>query len=307
MKKILVTGGAGFIGSHLCKQLLKDKHEVICLDNFNTGRHINIEGLKNYRNFQVIDHDITIPIHIESDEIYNLACPASPRFYQLKPVQTLRTSIIGSINILELARITGAKVLQASTSEIYGDPEIHPQTEPYWGNVNPIGIRSCYDESKRCAETLFTDYSRQYNIPIRIARIFNTYGPNLRPDDGRVVSNFIIRALHNEDIEVYGNGTQTRSFNYISDTISGLIRLMESSCQSPINIGNPSEITIMDLALKIIKQCNSNSKIIHNSLPEDDPKRRSPDITLAKKILNWEPLVDLETGLKETILFFRSA
>jgi len=307
MKKILVTGGAGFIGSHLCEKLLNDGHEVLCVDNFYTGSKENIKHLLNNPYFEIIRHDICFPLYVEVDEIYNLACPASPIHYQFDPVQTTKTSVHGSINMLGLAKRVKAKILQASTSEVYGDPTVHPQPETYWGNVNPIGPRACYDEGKRCAETLFFDYWRQHKLKIKVARIFNTYGPRMRPDDGRVVSNFIIQALKGNDITVYGDGSQTRSFCYIDDLIEGLIKLMNSpdDFTGPVNLGNPIEVTILELAQKIIELTGSKSKIIFKPLPADDPQRRQPDITLAKEKLNWQPKVSLEEGLKKTIEYFK--
>jgi len=306
MKRILVTGGAGFIGSHLCKKLLEDGNEVICLDNFFTGSLKNIEQLVNNKNFKLIEHDIIEPIDVEVDEIYNLACPASPPHYQFDPVKTMKTSVLGIINMLELAKKYNAKILQASTSEVYGDPQVHPQVETYWGNVNPIGIRSCYDEGKRAAETLITDYRRQYGADTKIVRIFNTYGPNMSPDDGRVVSNFIIQALKGDDITIYGDGSQTRSFCYVDDLINGFILTMKSNSAGPLNLGNPSERTILDFAKLIIELTNSNSNIIYKPLPSDDPTQRKPDISLAKKELNWQPAVDIKEGLKKTIEYFRT-
>ena len=306
MKKILVTGGAGFIGSHLCERLLKEGNEVICLDNFFTGSKDNIVHLMDNPYFEVIRHDIEEPILIEVDEIYNLASPASPIHYQKDPVKTVRTNVMGAINVLDIAKRCGAKVLQASTSEVYGDPEIHPQIEEYRGNVNPIGPRACYDEGKRCAETLFFDYHREYGVNIKIVRIFNTYGPKMAINDGRVVSNFIIQALKNEDITIYGNGSQTRSFCYVDDLVDGLIKMMNSNYIGPINLGNPEEYTILELAKIIITLTNSKSKIIFKELPQDDPKQRQPDITKAKKYLNWKPQVSLEEGLKKTIKYLRS-
>ena len=305
MKKILITGGAGFIGSHLCERLLNEGNEVICLDNFFTGSKDNIVHLMNNPYFEVIRHDIEEPILLEVDEIYNLASPASPIHYQKDPVKTVRTNVMGAINVLDIAKRCKAKVLQASTSEVYGDPKIHPQIEEYKGNVNPIGIRACYDEGKRCAETLFFDYHREYGVDIRVARIFNTYGPKMAINDGRVISNFIIQALKNEDITIYGNGTQTRSFCYVSDLVDGLIKMMNSNQTGPINLGNPKEFTIVELAQKIIKLTNSKSKIIFKELPEDDPRQRQPDITKAKKYLNWEPKINLEEGLIKTIEYFK--
>jgi UDP-glucuronate decarboxylase len=306
-RKILVTGGAGFLGSHLCLKLLNDGHEVFCLDNFYTGTQINIHHLLEFDTFKLLKQDIADPIDIEIDEIYNLACPASPIHYQKNPVQTIKTSILGAINMLDLAEKTGAKILQASTSEVYGDPEIHPQTEDYWGHVNPVGIRSCYDEGKRCAETLFFDYHRQFAIKIKIARIFNTYGPNMQLNDGRVVSNFIVQALNNFPITIYGTGQQTRSFCYVDDLIGGLISLMESddSITGPINIGNPVEFTMLELAETILNLTSSESNLQYELLPKDDPKQRKPDITLATKLLKWQPRVQLEEGISKTIPYFR--
>lgn len=305
MIRTLVTGGAGFLGSHLCVKLLKNNRDVLCVDNFFTGTKNNIMSLFKNCHFELLRHDITFPLYIEVDEIYNLACPASPVHYQYDPVQTTKTSVHGAINMLGLAKRTGAKILQASTSEIYGDPSIHPQPERYNGQVNPIGPRSCYDEGKRCAESLFFDYHRQYNLDTKIARIFNTYGPHMHLNDGRVISNFIVQALKDEPITVYGDGLQTRSFCYVDDLIDGLIRLMNSSdITGPINLGNPNEITIIELANLIISMTNSKSRIIQTSLPQDDPKRRQPDITLAKTELEWSPKIDLLNGLKKTIAYF---
>jgi len=305
MKKILVTGGAGFIGSNLCEYLIKDKQNfIICLDNYYSSSPENIYKLKKYNNFEFIRHDITFPLYIEVDEIYHLACPASPVFYQKDPVQTTKTSVLGSINMLGLAKRTKAKILLSSTSEIYGDPLIHPQPESYWGNVNSIGIRSCYDEGKRCAETLFFDYKRQNEVDIKVIRIFNTYGPNMAIDDGRVISNFIVQSLKEKDITIYGNGLQTRSFQYITDLINGMILMMNSKENGPINLGNPDEYTIKELAENIIKKTNSISKIIYKPLPEDDPKQRNPNISLANKILNWKPTITLNNGLDKTIEYF---
>lgn len=307
-KKILITGGAGFIGSHLCKRLLEQNNEVICLDNFFTGCKANIRDLINNKNFKLIRHNITQPILLEVDQIYNLACPASPVHYQHNPVKTIKTSIIGTLNMLELAKEVKAKILQASTSEVYGDPQKHPQKESYWGNVNPIGIRSCYDEGKRVAETLLMDYHRRYKVDIRIVRIFNTYGPNMLPNDGRVVSNFIVQTLSNEDITIYGNGLQTRSFQYIDDLVEGMIKMMgnKENFIGPVNLGNPNEITIRELAEKILEMIpGSKSKILYKPLPKDDPKRREPDITLAREKLRWEPNVPLEEGLLKTIKYFK--
>ena len=304
-KTILVTGGAGFIGSHLCKRLLNENHYVICLDNLFTGSLENIESLKNDDNFEFVNHDITKPYYRDNiDEIYNLACPASPIHYQSNPIKTVKTCTIGVINMLGLAKKNNAKILQASTSEVYGDPEIHPQKEDYNGNVNTLGYRSCYDEGKRCAETLFMDYKREHNLNIRIVRIFNTYGPNMTKNDGRVVSNFILQALKAEDITVYGDGSQTRSFQFIDDLINGLIKMMNSESVGPINLGNPIELSMKDLATMVIRLSNSSSNIIYKELPKDDPKRRRPDINLAKSILDWSPIIDLETGLKKTINYF---
>lgn len=308
MEKILVTGGAGFIGSHLCTLLIKKGYEVICLDNFFTGSKKNIEHLLKNPYFQFLQHDITNPIQIEVDEIYNLACPASPVHYQYNPIHTIKTSVLGAINMLELASLTNTKILQTSTSEVYGDPTIHPQIEAYWGNVNPIGVRSCYDEGKRCAETLFMDYHRQKHVNIKVIRIFNTYGPNMSINDGRVISNFIIQAIRNEDITIYGDGSQTRSFQYIDDLTDAMIRMMQTpdNFTGPVNIGNPEEFTIKELAEIIIYLTKSRSKIIYKSLPEDDPKQRKPDISLATEaLLGWKPSVRLEDGLKKTIEYFR--
>lgn len=307
MKTVLVTGGAGFLGSHLCEKLVNDGHSVICVDNFFTGSKENIYHLIGNPKFEVIRQDICFPLYVEVDEIYNLACPASPRFYQKDPIQTLKTSIIGSYNMLGLAKRTGAKILQASTSEIYGDPDEHPQTESYWGNVNPIGIRSCYDEGKRSAETLFFDYHRMHNIPIKVMRIFNTYGPRMAIDDGRVISNFIVQALTGQDITLYGNGQQTRSFCYVDDLINGMTKLMNSDryITGPINIGNPIEITVLDLAEHIISLTDSTSQIVLCDLPKDDPQQRQPDISLAASHLNWAPATDLTAGLLKTIEYFK--
>lgn len=308
MKRILVSGGAGFIGSHLCTRLINEGHEVICLDNFFTGSKDNILHLMNNRHFEVVRHDITYPYSVEVDEIYNLACPASPIHYQHDPIQTAKTSVMGAINMLELALRLNAKILQASTSEVYGDPIVHPQPESYWGNVNPIGCRSCYDEGKRCAETLFMDYYRQKKVRIKIIRIFNTYGPRMLPNDGRVVSNFIIQALNNEDITIYGDGKQTRSFQYIDDMVEGMVRMMatEDDFTGPVNIGNPNEFPVLELAEKVIKLTGSSSKIVFHSLPDDDPKQRQPDITLAKEKLGWHPTIELEDGLKRMIEYFKN-
>ena len=308
MKKILVTGGAGFLGSHLCEALLKQGNEVICMDNYFTGSKSNIVHLLDNPYFELYRHDVTMPAHVEVDEIYNLACPASPIHYQYDPIKTIQTSIMGAINMLGIAKQTGAKILQASTSEVYGDPHIHPQPEEYWGNVNPIGIRSCYDEGKRCAETLFFDYHRQNNVRIKVIRIFNTYGPRMAENDGRVVSNFIMQALRNEDITIYGDGKQTRSFQYVSDLIEGMVRMMESGDDflGPVNIGNPGEFTMLELAEKVIAMTGSKSKIVFRPLPSDDPKMRRPDITLAKAKLDWEPKVKLDEGLEKTIEYFKT-
>ena len=304
-KTVLVTGGAGFIGSHLCKRLLNDDHKVICLDNLFTGSLNNIKSFKGNNNFEFVNHDITKPYYRDNiDEIYNLACPASPIHYQSNPIKTVKTCTIGVINMLGLAKKNNAKILQASTSEVYGDPEIHPQKEDYNGNVNSLGYRSCYDEGKRCAETLFMDYKREHNLNIRIVRIFNTYGPNMTRNDGRVVSNFILQALKEEDITVYGDGSQTRSFQFIDDLVNGLMKMMNSDFVGPVNLGNPIELCMKDLAAMVIRLTNSSSKIIYNKLPEDDPKRRKPDISLAKSLLDWNPVIDLETGLQKTIKYF---
>ena len=308
MKQILVTGGAGFIGSHLCERLLKDGNNVICMDNYFTGHKQNVIHLLDNPYLELVRHDVTFPYYVEVDEIYNLACPASPIHYQFDPVSTTKTSVIGAINMLGLAKRTKARILQASTSEVYGDPVVHPQEESYWGNVNPIGIRSCYDEGKRCAETLFMDYHRQNKVDIKIIRIFNTYGPRMRPDDGRVVSNFIMQALKGEDITIYGDGKQTRSFQYVDDLIEGMVRMMASeNFTGPVNLGNPREFTMIELAEVVLKMTNSKSKIIFTPLPADDPKQRKPNISLAKEKLNgWEPNIRLEEGLVETIKYFKS-
>ncbi len=307
-KRVLVTGGAGFLGSFLCERLLKENCDVVCVDNFYTGTKRNIVHLLDNPYFELVRHDITFPLYLEVDEIYNLACPASPIHYQNDPVQTTKVNVHGSINMLGLAKRTKAKILQASTSEVYGDPSVHPQTEEYWGNVNCIGIRSCYDEGKRCAETLFFDYYRQHNLNIRVVRIFNTYGPRMHPNDGRVVSNFILQALKGEDITVYGDGKQTRSFCYVDDMIEGIIRMMQTSDDftGPVNLGNPQEYSILELAEKIITHSRSNSKIVFKPLPEDDPLQRKPNIELAKDKLNWQPRMGLEDGLKQTIKFFKT-
>ena len=307
-KQVLVTGGAGFLGSHLCEVLVEEGEDVLCLDNFYTGSRANIQHLLGKPNFELLRHDVTFPLYIEVDEVYNLACPASPIHYQHDPVQTTKTSVHGAINMLGLAKRTGAKILQASTSEVYGDPEEHPQSEHYWGHVNPIGPRSCYDEGKRCAETLFFDYRRQHNVPIKVARIFNTYGPRMHPDDGRVVSNFIVQALKGESLTVYGDGSQTRSFCYVDDLVTGLIRLMrtEDDCTGPVNLGNPDEFQIKQLAERVLALVGSRSKIIYKELPQDDPQQRRPDITLAKAQLNWQPNIALEEGLCRTVEYFRA-
>ncbi len=309
-KRILVTGGAGFIGSHLCDRLVKEGHDVICADNLFTGRKRNIQHLMDEHNFEFLRHDVTFPLYAEVDQVYHLACPASPVHYQYNPVQTVKTAVHGSINMLGLAKRINARILQASTSEVYGDPEIHPQTEDYWGRVNPIGPRACYDEGKRCAETLFFDYHRQYKTDIKVVRIFNTFGPNMHPQDGRVVSNFIWQALHNEDITLYGDGTQTRSFCYVDDMLDGFQAMMNESREGfigPVNLGNPSEFQIGELAELVIKMIpETTSKIIYKPLPQDDPTQRQPDISLAKKELNWTPAITLEQGLDKTIPYFRS-
>ena len=307
-RRILVTGGAGFLGTHLCRRLLDNGHEVLCVDNFSTGTRRNIDVLLGNTRFEVLRHNVTFPLFVEVDEIYNLACPASPVHYQFDPVQTTKTSVSGAINMLGLAKRLKVRILQASTSEVYGDPAVHPQTEDYWGNVNPIGSRSCYDEGKRCAETLFFDYRRQHGLSIKVARIFNTYGPNMRPDDGRVVSNFICQALLGKDITIFGEGLQTRSFCYVTDLIDGLDRLMNSpeDIAGPINIGNPNEYTIRELADKILAITGSKSEIVARPLPEDDPRQRQPDIALAEKLLGWRPAVELEEGLRYTIAYFET-
>ena len=306
-KRIMVTGGAGFLGSHLCERLLKQGHEVLCVDNYFTGRKDNIVHLLPNPFFEVLRHDITMPLYVEVDAIYNLACPASPVHYQFDPVQTTKTSVHGAINMLGLAKRLKAKILQASTSEVYGDPAIHPQPEEYWGNVNPIGPRACYDEGKRCAETLFFDYHRQYRLPIRVVRIFNTYGPRMHPDDGRVVSNFIVQALKGDPITIYGEGTQTRSFCYVDDLLEAMNRFMDldGDVPGPVNIGNPGEFTMLELAETVIRLTGSSSRIVHKPLPADDPRQRQPDIAKAKSLLDWEPQIPLEEGLKRTIRYFR--
>jgi UDP-glucuronate decarboxylase len=307
-KKILVTGGGGFLGSHLCERLLSEGHEVICLDNFFTGTKQNILHLMANPRFELMRHDVTLPLFIEIDEIYNLACPASPIHYQHDPVQTTKTCVHGAINMLGLAKRTGAKIMQASTSEVYGDPEVHPQTEDYWGRVNPIGIRSCYDEGKRCAETLFMDYHRQHNLKIKIARIFNTYGPRMHSNDGRVVSNFVVQALKGEPITIYGDGQQTRSFCYVDEMVDAFVRLMNSDDEfiGPVNLGNPGEFTIRELAEKTLAMTNSSSELINMPLPQDDPTQRQPNISLAREKLGWEPVIKLEEGLGRTIDYFKS-
>jgi UDP-glucuronate decarboxylase len=306
MKKILVTGGAGFLGSHLCDRLVKDGHDVLCVDNFFTGSKQNIAHLIGNPYFELLRHDVTFPLYVEVAEIYNLACPASPIHYQFDPVQTTKTSVHGAINMLGLARRLKARILQASTSEIYGDPEVHPQPEEYWGRVNPVGVRSCYDEGKRCAETLFFDYWRQHQLQIKVVRIFNTYGPRMHPNDGRVVSNFIVQALKGQDITIYGDGQQTRSFCYVDDLIEAMVLMMDTpdGLTGPVNIGNPGEFTMLELAEKVITMTGSSSRLVFKPLPSDDPKQRQPDIALAKKVLGWEPKVGLEDGLKETIKYF---
>ena len=307
-QRILVTGGAGFLGSHLCERLLNDGHEVICLDNYFTGARTNVSHLRDHPRFELLRHDVIDPFKVECDRIYNLACPASPVHYQFNPIKTVKVSVMGAINTLGLAKRVKARVLQASTSEVYGDPEVHPQPEEYWGKVNPIGIRSCYDEGKRCAETLFMDYHREHGIDIRIVRIFNTYGPNMNPNDGRVVSNFICQALRGEAITIYGDGQQTRSFCYVDDLVDAMVRMMEQDDSiGPINIGNPGEFTIKELAEKVIELVGGPSHLKFEPLPSDDPKQRRPDITKAREILKWEPTTDLEAGLRKTIPYFREA
>lgn len=305
--RILVTGGAGFLGSHLSEKLVRQGHDVICLDNFYTGSKANVAHLIDLPNFELLRHDVTFPLYIEVDQIYNLACPASPVHYQRDPVQTTKTNVHGAINMLGLAKRTGARILQASTSEVYGDPEIHPQEESYWGRVNPIGIRSCYDEGKRCAETLFFDYWRQHHLEIKVVRIFNTYGPRMHPNDGRVVSNFIVQALNGDEITIYGDGKQTRSFCFVDDLVDGLIDFMNSEKEitGPMNLGNPGEFTILELAEQVIQMTNSTSKIVWKELPQDDPRQRKPDISLANKFIGWTPKTNLEDGLKETINYFK--
>ena len=306
-KRVLVTGGAGFLGSHICERLLAEGNDVICLDNFYSGTKDNVTHLLGQPHFELLRHDVTFPLYVEVDEIFNMACPASPVHYQRDPVQTTKTSVHGAINMLGLAKRTKARILQASTSEVYGDPEIHPQPESYWGRVNPLGIRSCYDEGKRCAETLFFDYHRQYNLDIKVARIFNTYGPRMHPNDGRVVSNFIVQALRGDDITIYGDGSQTRSFCYVEDLIEGLMRLMDSPAgmTGPVNIGNPAEFTILELAETVLRLVGGQSKLIRMPLPQDDPRQRKPDIGLARQALDWAPHVQLEDGLVRTIRYFK--
>jgi UDP-glucuronate decarboxylase len=308
-KRVMVTGGAGFLGSQLCERLLREKCDVLCVDNFYSGTKDNVAHMMGHPNFELMRHDVTFPLYVEVDEIYNLACPASPIHYQWDPVQTTKTSIHGAINMLGLAKRTKAKILQASTSEVYGDPEIHPQREDYWGRVNPIGIRSCYDEGKRCAETLFFDYHRQHQLQIKVVRIFNTYGPRMHPNDGRVVSNFIVQALRGEDITIYGDGSQTRSFCYADDLIDGLVRMMVSPSEitGPINLGNPTEFTIRELAETTLQMVKGPSKLLFKPLPQDDPKQRQPDITIAQEKLAWKPTTELEEGLRKTIAYFKGA
>lgn len=306
-QRILVTGGAGFLGSHLCRRLLQDNNDVLCVDNYFTGSKENISDLTAHPNFELIRHDVTFPLYVEVDQIYNLACPASPIHYQYDPVQTTKTSVHGAINMLGLAKRVNARILQASTSEVYGDPEVHPQTEDYWGRVNPIGVRACYDEGKRCAETLFFDYHRQHNVDIKVVRIFNTYGPNMNPDDGRVVSNFIVQALKGDDITIYGDGMQTRSFCYMDDLLAGMVVMMNSrdGFPGPVNIGNPKEFTMLELAEEVLKQVGGRSKLVYLPLPQDDPKQRKPDISLAQSELDWHPSVGLADGLVDTIAYFK--
>lgn len=306
--RTLVTGGAGFIGSHLCERLVSEGHDVICLDNFFTGSKANVAHLLGNSNFELMRHDVSFPLYVEVDQIYNLACPASPVHYQHDPVQTTKTSVFGAINMLGLTKRVNARILQASTSEVYGDPEVHPQPESYWGKVNPIGIRSCYDEGKRCAETLFFDYHRQHNLDVKVARIFNTYGTRMHPNDGRVVSNFIVQALKGENITIYGDGQQTRSFCYVDDLIEGFVRLMntELGFTGPVNLGNPGEFTMLELAEKVIKHVGGKSKLAFHPLPQDDPRQRKPNISLAKEKLNWEPKVSLDDGLKRTVEYFKN-
>lgn len=306
--RVLITGGAGFLGSHLCERLINDGMDVLCVDNYFTGRRANVEALLKHPRFEIMRHDVTFPLYVEVDQIYNLACPASPIHYQHDPVQTTKTSVHGAINMLGLAKRVRATIFQASTSEVYGDPQVHPQTEDYWGHVNPIGLRSCYDEGKRCAETLFFDYHRQHKLKIKVGRIFNTYGPRMHPNDGRVVSNFIVQALQGKDITIYGKGTQTRSFCYVSDLVEAFVRLMATGPEvtGPINLGNPVEFTMIELAETVLRLTGSSSKLIFQPLPSDDPKQRQPDISQARQALGWEPKVKLQDGLKETISYFRS-
>jgi UDP-glucuronate decarboxylase len=306
-KRVLVTGGAGFVGSHLCERLVRDGNDVLCVDNYFTGRKDNIAHLIGDPHFEAMRHDVTFPLYVEVDEIYNMACPASPVHYQYDPVQTTKTSVIGAINMLGLAKRVGAKVLQASTSEVYGDPTVHPQTEDYRGNVNPLGPRACYDEGKRCAETLFFDYFREHQVRIKVARIFNTYGPRMHPNDGRVVSNFIVQALSGEDITLYGDGSQTRAFCYVDDLVDGLVRLMatDDAVNGPVNLGNPHEITVRELAERVVRLTGTGSKLVHRELPADDPTQRCPDIGMARRLLGWEPTVPLEDGLTRTVGYFR--
>jgi UDP-glucuronate decarboxylase len=308
-EQVMVTGGAGFIGSHLCERLLERGSDVICVDNFFTGRRRNVHALLANPHFEMIRHDVTVPMYVEVDRIFNMACPASPVHYQYDPVQTTKTSVHGAINMLGLAKRTGARILQASTSEVYGDPVVHPQVESYWGNVNPIGPRACYDEGKRCAETLFFDYHRQHKVEIKVARIFNTYGPRMHPQDGRVVSNFIMQALRGDDITIYGDGQQTRSFCYVDDLVEALLRLMDSPAEitGPMNLGNPGEFSMLELAEQVIKLTGARSKIIHQPLPADDPRQRKPDISYAKETIDWQPTIPLEEGLKRTIAYFKEA
>lgn len=307
MSKVLVTGGAGFLGSHLCDRLVASEMDVLCVDNFYTGSKANVSDLLGKKNFELMRHDVTFPLYVEVDQIFNLACPASPIHYQFDPVQTTKTSVHGAINMLGLAKRVKAKILQASTSEVYGDPEVHPQLESYWGRVNPIGPRSCYDEGKRCAETLFFDYHRQHNLPIKVVRIFNTYGPRMHPNDGRVVSNFIVQALRNEDITIYGDGSQTRSFCYVDDLVDGMMKAMETGNDftGPVNIGNPSDFTMVELAEKVLRLTESKSTLVFMALPQDDPKQRKPDIALAQQALGWQPTVALDDGLRLTIEYFK--
>jgi UDP-glucuronate decarboxylase len=307
MKRILVTGGAGFIGSHLCERLIEAGHDVLCVDNFFTGSRANVLALNGHPRFELMRHDVTFPLHVEVDQIYNLACPASPVHYQFDPVQTIKTSVHGAINMLGLAKRLKARILQASTSEVYGDPEVHPQPEGYWGRVNPIGIRSCYDEGKRCAETLFFDYYRQHDLDIKVVRIFNTYGPRMHPNDGRVVSNFIVQALQGQDITIYGDGSQTRSFCYVDDLVEGFVRMMDTpeGMTGPINLGNPGEYTMLELAEKVLQLTGSRSKLVFRTLPQDDPRQRKPDIALAQQHLGWKPTISLDEGLGKTIAYFR--